>query len=472
MNPPEDFNPEHFRSRLRRFVGQEKLFHPTQPLLLAISGGLDSIVLSHLLHTLGHELVFAHCNFGLRGAESDADEAFVKEWALQLNCPVHTVRFDTEVYQKTHRLSMQTAARELRYEWLEKMRQTLSLPDRSRRYRLVTAHHLDDNIETMLLHFFRGTGISGMRGMLPSTPAVARPLLFARRRELESYALACGLIWREDRSNTEDKYDRNFLRLRVLPLLEERFPAVRNNLASNLHRFRETEALSGLSMGPVIRRLVDTDASGNIRIPVEGLRATGFAESVLWEMIQGRGFTAAQVSEAVRLLDLPSGRWMASDTHRIVRHRNWLLIHPLDAVTTPVLLLEDQSGSLEFPLGTLEWECIDRPEGELPRGSDTVWLDLSEIRFPVILRRWGKGDYFYPLGMMKKKKVARFLIDEKTSLPDKERTWVLESDRRILWVLGKRIDGRFKVRPGKDQLLKIHLRRSDQESLNPAVRGG
>ncbi|MCE2834886.1 MAG: tRNA lysidine(34) synthetase TilS, partial [Chitinophagaceae bacterium] len=286
MNPPEDFNPEHFRSRLRRFVGQEKLFHPTQPLLLAISGGLDSIVLSHLLHTLGHELVFAHCNFGLRGAESDADEAFVKEWALQLNCPVHTVRFDTEVYQKTHRLSMQTAARELRYEWLEKMRQTLSLPDPSRRFRLVTAHHLDDNIETMLLHFFRGTGISGMRGMLPSTPAVARPLLFARRRELESYALACGLIWREDRSNTEDKYDRNFLRLRVLPLLEERFPAVRNNLASNLHRFRETEALSGLSMGPVIRRLVDTDASGNIRIPVEGLRATGFAESVLWEMIQ------------------------------------------------------------------------------------------------------------------------------------------------------------------------------------------
>ena len=461
MNPPEDFNPEQFRSRLRRFVGQEELFHPTQPLLLAISGGLDSIVLSHMLHALGYDLVLAHVNFGLRGAESDADETFVKEWASQLHCPVHTTRVDTENYRSIHRLSVQAAARALRYEWLEELRSSLSLQDPSRMFRLLTAHHLDDNIETMLLNFFRGTGISGMRGMLPDTMPVARPLLFARRAELETYAAVCGLTWREDHSNTEDKYDRNFLRLRVLPLLEERFPAVRNNLASNLHRFREIEAITGMTMRPVIRRLVDADASGIIRMPVEGLRSTGFAESVLWEVLHERGFSAAQVSEAVRLLDLPSGKWMASDTHRIVRHRNWLLVHPLDVGTTPVFLLESPSGTLKFPHGTITWECIDRPAGELPADAGTIWLDLSDIRFPIVLRRWGKGDYFYPLGMMKKKKVARFLIDEKTSLPEKDRTWVLESDRRILWVLGKRIDGRFRVKPGTRHIISLCFKRSD-----------
>lgn len=459
MKTADDFNAVQFRAKLRRFVGQEKLFHPTQPLLLAISGGLDSVVLSHILHELGHSIVLAHCNFGLRGADSDADEAFVRDWALQLGCDFHTVRFDTESYRHSHRLSIQAAARALRYEWLENLREKLSAADLSRKFRLITAHHQDDNIETMLLHFFRGTGISGLRGMLPSTPAVARPLLFARREELEAYARIYDLTWREDRSNAEDKYDRNFLRLRVLPLLEERFTAVRNNLAANLQRFRETELLSNLSMQPILRRLVNKDPSGLMRIPVEGLRSTGFAESILWELMQGAGFTAAQVSEAIRLMDLPSGRWLASETHRIVRHRNWLLIHPLETGSTPVFVMEEERGTLEFPEGTLLWEITERTAGEPPKDDLSIWLDPADIRFPIILRKWGRGDYFYPLGLMKKKKVARFLIDEKTSLPEKDRTWVLESDKRILWIVGKRIDGRFQVRPATKQVLHIRLQR-------------
>lgn len=459
MKTADDFNAVQFRAKLRRFVGQEKLFHPTQPLLLAISGGLDSVVLSHILHELGHSIVLAHCNFGLRGADSDADEAFVSDWALQLGCDFQTVRFDTESFRQSHRLSIQAAARALRYEWLETLREKLSAADPSRKFRLITAHHQDDNIETMLLHFFRGTGISGLRGMLPSTPAVARPLLFARREELEAYARVHDLTWREDRSNAEDKYDRNFLRLRVLPLLEERFPAVRNNLAANLQRFRETELLSNLSMHPILRRLVNKDPSGLMRIPVEGLRSTGFAESILWELMQASGFTAAQVSEAIRLMDLHSGRWLASETHRIVRHRNWLLIHPLETGSTPVFVMEEERGTLEFPEGILHWEITERTAGEPPKDVLSIWLDPADIRFPIILRKWGRGDYFYPLGLMKKKKVARFLIDEKTSLPEKDRTWVLESDKRILWIVGKRIDGRFQVRPATKQVLHIRLQR-------------
>jgi tRNA(Ile)-lysidine synthase len=459
MPLPDAFNPEHFRWKLKRYVEQESLFHAQQPLLLAISGGLDSVVLSHMLRELRYEVVLAHCNFGLRGMESDEDEAFVKNWAEQLGCEIHTVRFDTEHYRKAHRLSVQAAARALRYEWLEELRQHRSTPDPSRRFRLLTAHHEDDNIETMLLHFFRGTGISGLRGMLPGTQKVARPLLFAQRIELEAYARVSGLKWREDQSNTSDKYDRNFLRLRLLPILSERFPSIRNNLASNLHRFREIEKISDNTMQPILRKLIRTEASGMMRIPVEGLRTMGFPESVLWETLKELGFTAAQVSEALRLLDLPSGRWVASDTHRIVRHRNWLLIHTLNLASTPVFVLEAETGMIQFPQGSLEWVCNGYAGEDIPRDPDTVWLDLDDIRFPLLLRKWSKGDYFYPLGLGKKKKIARFLIDEKTSLPEKDDIWVLESDQRIVWVLGKRIDGRFQVSSNTRQVLQLKFQR-------------
>lgn len=455
----EAFDPDLFRKRLQRFVEREKLFHARQPLLLAISGGLDSVVLSHMLHELGYEIVLAHANFGLRGEESDADETFVVEWAQRMGCPVHTVRFDTETHRREHRMSIQASARALRYEWLETLCTRLSETDPSRRFRLITAHHEDDNIETMLLHFFRGTGISGMRGMLPGTANVARPLLFARREELVSYAQACELNWREDRSNAVDKYDRNFLRLRVMPMLAERFPAIRNNLASNLHRFREIEQVSDKTMRPLIRKLVKSDSSGLMRIPVEGLLLTGFAESLLWELLKGVGFSAAQVAEAMHLTELPSGRRVASETHRVVRHRNWLLIHPLELGSTPLYTLDEASGSLQFSEGSLIWESSEYAGEEIPRESDTVWLDLKDIRFPIILRKWSKGDYFYPLGMDKKKKVARFLIDSKISLPEKDKIWLLESDSRVLWVVGKRMDGRFQLKPSTRRILKIKFLR-------------
>lgn len=454
----DDFHSEHFLGRLKRFVEHEKLFHVRQPLLLAISGGLDSVVLSHMLKTLHYEIVLAHCNFGLRGTESDADETFVKEWGQSLGCSVHTVRFDTETYRQAHHLSVQAAARALRYQWLEELRSKLSEQDKSRRFRLLTAHHQDDNIETMLLNFFRGTGISGMRGMLPDTPTVARPLLFARRDELESYARSNGLTWREDLSNTEDKYDRNFLRLRVLPLLAERFPSVRNNLAANLNRFRDIEKISEKTLQSILRKQVITDTSGSLRIPVEGLRKTGFPESVLWEILKHQGFSAAQVQDALRLMDLASGRWVASDTHRVVRHRKWLLIHPLHRSSTPLFTLDGKEGMVLFPEGNLEWSCFDYAGEMFPTDPNTVWLDLDDIRFPLMLRKWSKGDYFYPLGLGKKKKIARFLIDEKTSLPEKEKTWILESDKRILWVIGKRIDGRFQVNNGSKRILCLKFR--------------
>lgn len=457
MSLPADFNVNHFLARFRDFVVTEHLFHPRQPLLLAISGGLDSVVLSHILAGLGYETILAHVNFGLRGEESDADQAFVASWAQQLGVPFHTIRVDTDLYRREHRLSIQEAARNLRYGWLEELRAGISAIHPSQRARLLTAHHLDDNIETQLLHFFRGTGLAGMRGMLPGTPLLARPLLFARRVELEAYATLHGLSWREDRSNAEDTYDRNFLRLRVIPLLAERFPAIGDNLAANLRRFREAEALKDKALSPLIHKLFQVDGAHGWKIPVEALRMLSFRETFLWEVLKGLGFQTGQLADLLHLLDSGSGRWVASASHRVVRHRAWLLIHPLNLESTPIFVLDEDEGSINAPGGRFSWTLTDRPAGELSRDPGMVWLDAADLRFPLLLRRWRKGDYFYPLGLGKKKKVARFLIDERMSLPDKERTWVVESDRRIIWVVGLRIDERFKVTPGSRRILRLEL---------------
>jgi tRNA(Ile)-lysidine synthase len=393
--------------------------------------------------------------------DSDADQAFVTAWAEQLGCPCLTIRFDTLEYARKHQLSVQEAARKLRYEWLESQVDQLSASDPSRRFRLLTAHHLDDNIETMLHHFFRGTGVSGLRGMLPSTRLIARPLLFASRHQLEAYAHSVGLKWREDLSNQDDKYNRNFLRLKVLPLLSERFPGIRENLAANLGRFRELESLSGQAMAPVMRKLVQKDGPNGWRIPVKGLLRSGFQETVLWNVLKDLGFTSGQLSDAARLMELPSGRWVASDTHRIIRHRDWLLIHSIDLHESPVFILEDQEGTIDFPEGRIEWLGMDRPMEQIPSTNDIVWLDSSDIQFPLTLRRWVKGDYFYPQGLAKKKKIARFLIDEKMSLHAKEHVWLLESDRRVLWVVGKRIDHRFRIQPHTNQILRLSFVRGE-----------
>lgn len=455
MASKNDFHPDAFIQRVQQFIREESLFHDRQPLLLAISGGLDSVVLSHILRALNYDIQLAHCNFGLRGGESDGDEAFVTEWANQLGCTFHSTRFNTMTYAERQKMSVQEAARSLRYNWLTARIKELSAADPSRQFRLLTAHHLDDNIETMLHHFFRGTGISGMRGMLPSTSLVARPLLFAGREELESYAHYFGLKWREDQSNREDKYNRNFLRLKVLPLLAERFPGVRENLAANLGRFRELESLSEKALAPIMRKLVLKDGPSGWRIPVKGLKLTGFQETILWNVLRDLGFTTGQLRETLKLLDASSGKWVASATHRILRHRDWLLIHPVDPDSSPIFILDKEEGTLDFPEGRIEWQCIDQPASEVPHTSEQVWLDVSDIRFPLTVRRWGKGDYFYPHGLAKKKKIARFLIDEKMSMQAKEKVWLLESDRRILWVIGKRIDHRFRVQPFTKRIIEL-----------------
>jgi tRNA(Ile)-lysidine synthase len=456
MSMPETPHPADLRARFEAYVRAEDLFTRQDALLLAVSGGLDSVVLLDLVHRSGFAYQVAHANFGLRGAESDRDERRVRDLALRYGATLHVKRFDTAAQAAARQASVQETARELRYAWFGELLATLPIPRRGGRPRTVTAHHLDDNIETMLFHLFRGTGIAGLRGMLPAGPLAAHPLLFATRASLETHAKAQGLEWVDDSSNARDDYDRNFIRLRVLPLLEERFPRVRQTLADNLERFREAEVLHDIATAQWRKRLLQPQPDGSLRLPVEGLRRAPARRSLLRDILVEYGFSARQTDEVLRLLDAETGRYVASATHRVLRDRAWLSISRSREPDTSVHLADPDVDTLELPTGVLSIRRSPTPPGSIrDEGPCCVHLDARDIRYPLLVRRWRPGDHMYPLGMRKMKKVARILIDQRVPRDRKDTIWVVESDRRILWLIGIRIDDRFRVSASTRAMLTL-----------------
>jgi tRNA(Ile)-lysidine synthase len=470
------------------YIKRENLFSHQDRLLVAVSGGLDSAVLCELLYRSGYDFVLAHCNFRLRGEESERDESFVRQLAKSYGKEVLVQSFDTIAYGAEHKLSIQAAARRLRYDWFKSV-----LDGWSARY-VLTAHHLDDNIETLLMNFFKGTGITGLRGMLPRQGVVVRPLLFAGRARLQQFALEAGLTWVEDSSNQSDKYTRNYFRHQIIPRIEEVFPAVLQNLAENIGRFREIESVYRGAVDQQLKKLLEY-RNKEVFVPVLKLKSFRPLATLVYEMITPFGFSASQTGAIIALLDSDSGKYVCSSTHRILRNRNWLIISPLQTKEAANILIEKGDDRVMYEQGVLRLEELrleglplaelpreKLPLAELPReklplaespreksplaesprerapASDNksiAWLDAADIRFPLLLRKWQAGDYFYPLGMRKKKKLARFFIDNKLSLADKEKVWVLEMNKKIVWVVGLRIDDRFRIGPGTRSVLKI-----------------
>jgi len=453
---PETTHPADLGARFSAFVRREAIFPREAPLLLAVSGGLDSVVLLDLVHRAGLHYEVAHANFRLRGEESDRDERHVRALAAERCATVHVRHFDTEAHATLNGLSIQEAARELRYAWFAELCRSRPPGVGGHAFRTVTAHHLDDNIETMLFHLFRGTGIAGLRGMLPVTPMALRPLLFAFRSELLAHAQAMGLSWVEDSSNASVDYDRNFLRLQVLPLLEQRFPGIRQVLADNLQRFREEEVLHDIASATWRKRLLQPDPAGGWRIPVERLRLAPARRTLLWQILRDFGFAPRQSAEALRLLDAETGRFVVSDTHRLLRDRAWLTISVLGEPDLSVHLAGPGDTLVHTSAGTLTLQRLPTPgDAGQDRGPLFACIDTRELRYPLVVRKWRPGDYMYPLGMRKKKKVARILIDAKVSRDRKDRVWVVESDKRILWLVGIRMDDRFKVIPSTTEVLTL-----------------
>ncbi len=434
------------------FIKTENLFHAKDRLILAISGGVDSVVLCEFCKHAGYDFVIAHCNFQLRGEESDADEQFVRELAKKYNVEIFVKSFDTEAYANEKRLSIQVAARELRYNWFKEL---INLSTYQLSY-VATAHHADDNIETILMNFFKGSGINGLKGMLPKQEKIVRPLLFATKEQILEFAQEQDLSWREDSSNSSDKYTRNYFRNQLIPGLQKVFPQVEENLVHNADRFREINTIYQNALQQIKKKLI-TIKGAELHLPVLALAKTAAVHTVLYEIIKDFGFTAHQAEEVLKLLHSESGKYVQSATHRVLRNRQWLIISALDDNSASTFLVEEGDTGVVFPKGELCVAEMDVPQA-IATEPNTAQLDAREIKFPLLLRKWKTGDYFYPLGMPKKKKLSRFFIDQKMSLIQKENTWVMESDKKILWIIGHRIDDRFKITPATSSVLKLTLR--------------
>lgn len=420
-------------------------------ILLASSGGIDSTVLAHLFKSNNIPFILAHANFQIRGEESERDEKFVLELGEKIGVKVFVKKFETKAYAEINKLSVQEAARELRYNWFsELLRQSPIINF------IATAHHTDDSIETMLMHFFRGTGIEGLTG-IPAwhkVKKVIRPLLPFTRKELESYALANGIKFITDSSNIKDDYTRNYFRNQLIPQLQEVFPSVRENLQRNLIRFEEAALLYIEAVDHQINKIIE-QRGNEYHIPILKWKKLIPLQTITWEIIKKFGFTSAQTTEVIKILDAGNGSTIHSATHRIIKNRSWMIIAPLETKSSEFIVIEKE-GSTLFENGIIETSIVPNHVDTKVQSNGTEYLDASKIKYPLLLRKWRIGDYFYPLGMNKKKKLSKFFIDAKLSKTEKESIWVIEMDQKIIYVIGMRIDNRFKYSQNSSKLFLIN----------------
>lgn len=437
--------------RFKEFARQQQLFAPTDHLLLAVSGGIDSVVLCELCRQANYSFTIAHCNFQLRGLESQRDEDFVRSLGKKYGVEVLVRQFDTSEYATQQKISIQEAARELRYTWfatiLEAKDTTASL--------LLTAHHADDNIETTLMHFFRGTGLRGLTGIPARNGLIRRPLLNFYKEELIGFANENKLDFVEDSSNESSKYTRNFFRNEIIPAVSNVFPQVKENLAGNIRRFSTIATLYEQAVNNMISKL-GRQKGNEWHVPIKQLMLN---RALVYEVIHRFGFEEKQVDELYKLAASESGKFIISrrGDNRIIRHRHWFIIGAVKKLENAHFIIEEEDKVVEFSDGKLAIDQQAHAPATIPSSTNEAWVDGALIRFPLLLRRWKEGDYFYPLGMKKKKKIARFLIDRKLSKTEKENCWVVESNKKIIWVVGQRIDERFKITEKTKNVLRLQL---------------
>lgn len=410
-------------------------------ILVACSGGLDSVVLTHLLSKMNLKIALAHCNFSLRGKESDDDEDFVINLAENLEVTVYTETFDTKKYAKEHKISTQMAARDLRYAWFEEL-----LTLHKFQY-IVTAHHLDDDLETFFINLSRGTGLSGLSGIPKKNNKVVRPLLNFSREDIFQYAQKNSLNWREDSSNKKADYLRNKLRLAVLPQFKTVNPAVLKNFKTTQSNIRASQLLIDDYIAIVYNRVV-TETENAYKIDIQKLRDFPHTKQLLYELLKGFGFT--EWDDVSNLLDAQTGKQVYSQTHRLLKNRDELLLTKMELDNLNREFPVSKKG-IETPISLKfeETKYIGETEKNL------IYVDSARLNFPLKLRRWQDGDSFHPFGMKGKKKLSKFFKDEKLSQLEKEKTWVLVSDDSIVWIVGHRMDDNFKVTKNTLHILKI-----------------
>lgn len=415
---------------------------PNQVFLLAVSGGVDSVVLSHLFHKSNIPFAIAHCNFQLRGEESNGDMAFVKSLAETYQVPFHCEVFDTKTEQQGSGESTQMIARKLRYDWFNE------LVKEHHYIKLVTAHHLNDNVETVLLNTIRGTGVKGLSGIAPVSEQLLRPLLFATKTEIENFAKAEGLSWREDSSNQSDKYKRNLIRHHAIDLFEQLNPNFLHTFSDNIERWK----LLAEHVAAEIKKLdVNFKTSTGWTIE-EAFLKTSSNHAILLEWLKEKGFAENQFRE---LLEATlSGKQWAAKQYVAVYDRGRLLVSEKPVIEDFEITIEEGQSEVDFPGGKLTIAKMAKPQN-LAQPNNTALLDFSKLSFPLTLRNWQLGDKFQPFGMKGKKKISDFLIDQKVPIHEKEKVLVLLSGNEICWVVGWRTDERFKVEKESEEVFKV-----------------
>ena len=459
-------------NRFVQYISDQNLFQKNDRLLLAVSGGIDSVVLAELCYQAGFNFFIAHCNFHLRKEESNRDEQFARSLSEKYSVPIFVQSFETENYAVENKLSIQVAARELRYTWFRELAEEKSVEGEAR-VKIVTAHHANDNIETLLMNFFKGTGIRGLQGILPKQGDLIRPLLFATKEEIVNFASENKVSFVEDSSNASDKYTRNYFRNQWIPSVQKIFPQVEENLANNIERFREIDILYHQAIDIHRSKLIEFRGK-EVHIPILKLLMVTPLKTIIYEIIKDYHFTAHQTEQVVNLLKSGSGKYISSQTHRIINNRGWLIIAPINTEEAQHIIIEETDKTILYEEGVLNFKKRQNsPKEIIQHSTASVTIDLSKLEFPIILRKWRQGDYFYPLGMQKKtsgkpgkKKLSKFFIDQKISLLEKETIWVLESNQKIVWIINKRLDERFKVTPQTKSFLSIEFTVSEKYPLD------
>ena len=411
---------------------------------MACSGGVDSVVLAHLCSSYQMDFSIAHCNFKLRGEESDKDEDLVRELAKDLGKEIFVTSFNTHGYMAQHKTNLQIAARELRYNWFSQIMENHHIKT------LVTAHHADDSLETFFINLSRGTGIEGLTGIPSQTNTISRPLLQFSRAEIKKYAKANAIHWREDASNENTKYLRNNIRHNIIPKLKELNPHFLENFLKTQEYLGQTQEILNHHIVQLRKQLFSKE-DGIEKVNVDSLLALNPTKAYLFHFLREYGFT--QWDDIYGLLSANSGKEVHSETHRLLKDRDFLLIKPMALKNTEVFNIDDGQEAVLEPI-SLNFSTVNSI-GET--SSKIIYVDKETLKYPLTVRKCQKGDYFYPLGMSGKKKISKYFKDEKMDVFAKENQWLLCSNGNIVWIIGKRADDRFKITDKTKEILKIIL---------------
>ncbi|CAN5444941.1 tRNA lysidine(34) synthetase TilS [soil metagenome] len=435
-----------------QFIRQHRLIKNDDQLLLAVSGGLDSMVMLHILHQLKYTLAVAHCNFNLRGEESDLDAELVETACAEMQIPFYSKRFETEVYAEQQEISIQMAARDLRYAWFYELAQNHGY------HKICTAHHASDQAETILFNLIRGTGVVGLKGIPVKNNLIVRPLLHQTRKQLEDYVKKNKLRYRTDSSNLETDYHRNFLRINVIPQVKKINPAFDQSMFRFSELMTETAILMEERIMQLLEGLVHFEQE-SILLNVATLKDHPALKTLIYHFLKNYNFNADQSAMIAQSLNGSSGKQFYSESHRLLIDRNQLILQNNTVNTEQATIqIDDTAKQIILPEGTLELTYFDavRPEMLQNKDPETAFLDAGKIKFPLSCRKWQKGDYFYPLGMDHRRKLSDYFIDQKLSLNTKKNVRLLLNNDEIIWIAGYRIDQRYRITDLTTAVLSLH----------------